>query len=133
MEANLEAQVAKMVEPIDRMLDQLNVGSVFGEPAREGDLTIIPVAEMSTAFGYGYGFGQGPAGESQEAVPEGGGGGGGAMGKAKPSGYIQITPEGVSYVPAANPFLVPLAGIAVGAWMIFWIGMVLKAFARRGE
>jgi hypothetical protein len=46
------------LEPIEKMVDALGVGAVFGEPIREGDVTVIPVAEVRFTFGYGYGSGR---------------------------------------------------------------------------
>ena len=41
------------LEPIEKMVDELGVGAVFGEPIREGSVTVVPVAEVRFAFGYG--------------------------------------------------------------------------------
>ena len=46
------------LEPIEKMVDGLGVGAVFGEPIKEGGVTVIPVAEVRFAFGYGYGSGR---------------------------------------------------------------------------
>ena len=43
------------LEPIEKMVDGLGVDAVFGEPIREGGLTVVPVAEVRFAFGYGSG------------------------------------------------------------------------------
>lgn len=134
----LEEKASPVLEPIKKLLDRLNVDSVFGKPTREGELTIIPVAEVSVGFGYGYGAG--PAGMPEEEIDEGmdieeeeeeegalaGGGGGGAGGKAKPVGYLKIGPDGVEYESIVDESRVAIAGIALGAWTIFWLGRVLK-------
>jgi hypothetical protein len=39
------------LEPIEKMVDELGVDTVFGEPIREGDVTVVPVAEVRFAFG----------------------------------------------------------------------------------
>ena len=41
------------LEPIEKMVDELGVGAVFGEPIREGSVTVVPVAEVRFAFGLG--------------------------------------------------------------------------------
>ena len=46
------------LEPIEKMVEALGVGAVFGEPIREGDVTVVPVAEVRFTFGYGYGSGR---------------------------------------------------------------------------
>ncbi len=55
------------LEPIEKMVDGLGVGAVFGEPIREGGVTIVPVAEVRFAFGYGYGSGGAVAGRPKRA------------------------------------------------------------------
>ena len=126
----MENQMAQAAEYIERIVERLNVNAVFGELRREGDVAIIPVAQIGTSFGFGYGSGEGPA-EGEEGTASGGGGGGGGMGSAKPRGFVKITPKGVSYEPTANPFQIPLAGIAMVAWSVFWITLTVRAFAKR--
>jgi uncharacterized spore protein YtfJ len=73
------------LEPIEKMVDGLGVNVVFGEPIREGGVTVVPVAEVRFAFGYGYGSGRGRGEETEggpSAAEEGSGGGNGAGGRA---------------------------------------------------
>ena len=64
----MEEKMTQVAQPIEHMLERLSVDTVFGEPTQEGDVTIIPVAEIGFGFGYGYGWGQCPSGavESEE-------------------------------------------------------------------
>jgi uncharacterized spore protein YtfJ len=128
-ETPMDNQMAQAAEYIERIVERFNVNAVFGEVRREGEVAIIPVAQVGTSFGFGYGSGEGPA-EGEERFPTGGGGGGGGMGGAKPRGFVKITPHGVSFEPTANPFQIPLAGIALVAWSVFWITWTVRAFAR---
>ena len=126
----MENQMAQAAEYIERIVERLNVNAVFGEVRREGDMAIIPVAQIGTTFGFGYGSGEGPS-EIEERFATGGGGGGGGMGRARPVGIVKITPDGVHFEPTANPFMIPLAGIAMVAWSVFWITLTVRAFAKR--
>lgn len=126
----MENQMAQAAEYIDRIVERLNVGAVFGEVRHEGDVAIIPVAQIGSTFGFGFGSGQEPA-ENEQGFATGGGGGGGGMGSAKPRGFIKVTPDGVHFEPTANPYQIPLAGIALVAWCVFWIALTVRAFARR--
>jgi uncharacterized spore protein YtfJ len=138
--------------PIVKLLDRLNVGSVFGQPTKEGDVTVIPVAEVTVGFGYGYG--SAPAGVQMEDEAEledvaleveleeeegetAEGGGGGAGGRAKPVGFVKIAPEGVEYESIVDESRIAMAGIALSAWAVFWVGRVLytliKAVAARKQ
>ena len=46
---------------------------------------------------------------------------------------VRITPEGVDYEAAMDRNAVPLAGIAMVAWNVFWIAATVRAFARRSK
>ena len=114
----METIADKVNEPIQQMLDGLNVNSVFGAPTVKEDTAIIPVANVSYGFGYGYG------GDSEDN--SGGGGGGG---KATASGYVRVTPEGVVYEPIENETAIALAGIFTGIWTIFWVTKTVMTIA----
>ena len=121
------------LEPIKEMVDRLGVGAVFGEPIREGGVTVVPVAEVRFGFGYGYGSGRG-RGEEAEGGPntdEGKGGGTGAGGRASAKGYIRIYGDEVSFEPVLDVTRLALAGIAFAAWSVFWIGRAMRAVGRR--
>ncbi|MFQ5342439.1 MAG: spore germination protein GerW family protein [Anaerolineae bacterium] len=124
----MSEKVTQATQPIEQMLERLSVDAVFGEPTTEGGVTIIPVAEVGAGFGYGFGWGQAP-GETAE-TGEGGGGGGGAGGRARPVGCIQISPDGVTFQPINDETRIALAGIAMGAWAVFWISKTIRACAR---
>lgn len=120
------------LEPIEKMVDELGVRAVFGEPIREGDVTVVPVAEVRFAFGYGYGSGRG-RGEQAEGSPrvdEGSGGGSGAGGRASAKGYVRISDDEVRYEPVLDVTRIALAGIALAAWSVFWIGRTIRAVGR---
>lgn len=136
-------------EPIALLVDNIGVKSVFGEPVEEDGVTIIPVAQVEYGFGYGGGYGTNPNGqesldevastgedgteveESEDSAPgEGGGGGGGAGGRATPRGFIRITPEGVNYESISDDDRVPLAGILMVAWSVFWVGATIRTLIK---
>lgn len=111
----------QLIEPIEHLVDHLQVTAVFGEPTRNGETTIIPVA--SVAMGVGFGTGQ--------AADASSGGGGGGGGRAEPRGFITVTPTGARYEPIMNQSLIALAGIAMIAWNVFWVTRVIRAWLRR--
>jgi uncharacterized spore protein YtfJ len=118
------------IEPIEDMLKRLNVGAVFGEPIKEGDATILPVASVSYGFGYGAGRGHSPTAADAPETTAGEGEGGGGAGKAAPQGIIRITPDGVKFEAIMDLTRISLAGIALSAWSVFWITMTVRAFVR---
>ncbi len=121
------------LEPIEKMVDGLGVGAVFGEPIQEGGVTVVPVGEVRFAFGYGYGSGRG-RGEEAEGGPstgEGSGGGSGAGGRASAKGYVRISADEVRFEPVVDVTRLALAGIAFAAWSVFWIGRTVRAVGKR--
>ena len=131
-----EKGLTQVIEPVENMMKRLTVNTVFGEPIKEGDQTVIPVANVSYAFGFGAGYGSGQSPDQEEGQPanvgEGGGSGAGAMGRAQPEGVLRITADEVYFEPAMDRRnLIPLAGIAMVAWNVFWVAATVRAFARR--
>ncbi|MFC1996807.1 spore germination protein GerW family protein [Chloroflexota bacterium] len=120
----------KATEPIEQLFEKLRVDAVFGQPVHEGDVTIIPVADVGVGFGFGSGSSPATEDEGEEA-DRGKSEGGGAGGKATPRGYIKITPDGVDFVSTLDEGRVALAGIAMVAWAIFWIAMTIRAFVKK--
>ncbi len=129
--------------PIAQLVNNIGAKSVFGEPTAENGIVIIPVAQVEYGFGYGGGYGSNPnADESEsdgedaevaaeESAPgEGGGGGGGAGGRATPRGFIRITPEEVTYEPISDDERVPLAGILMVAWSVFWVALTVRTLIK---
>jgi uncharacterized spore protein YtfJ len=127
------------IEPIEDMLKRLNVSAVFGEPVRQGDAVVIPVARVAYGFGYGSGYGRGtpPAPASEQGTAGGvgecggAGGGGGGGGVAVPLGALRITADGVKYEAVMDLTRISLAGIALSVWSVFWIAKTVRAFVRR--
>jgi len=138
----MKEELAKGLEPIETMLKSLNVSSVFGQPVKEGEATVIPVARVSYLFGAGSGYGQGmqqgAAEEGSQAVEsgeapasgEGGGSGGGGVGMARPVGYIHLDAEGARFEPIMDQTRISLYGITFVMWSVFWIAKTIRAFAR---
>jgi uncharacterized spore protein YtfJ len=120
--------------PIEKMVDGLGVGAVYGEPIREGGVTVVPVAEVRYAFGYGYGSGRDRVEETEDGprTDEGSGGGSGAGGRASAKGYLRISADEVRFEPVLDVTRIALAGIAFAAWSVFWIGKTIRAVSKRG-
>jgi uncharacterized spore protein YtfJ len=87
-----------------------SVKNVCGEPVTVGARTVIPLAQIR----YGFGGGGGKKNES-----DGGGGGGGMI--AKPTGVLEITPEGTRFLAFEDnrKLIAALAtGFALGALIV---------------
>jgi uncharacterized spore protein YtfJ len=124
------------LERIDEMLQKMNANAVFGEPFKEGDVTLIPVASVGYAFGYGSGSGRmtgtttAPGGEPS-GPGEGSGQGGGGGGRARPLGYIRISPEGVAYEPIMDKSRISMLAIGMIMWNMFWVTATIRATAKK--
>lgn len=139
----MQPTVDRQTQPIEQMLDKIGVQAVFGDPIVQAEVTIIPVAQVAYGFGYGSGYGrdQGqPTGDdtpttapepgSATQAAEGGGSGAGAGGRAIPCGYIRISPDGVTYEPISDNTRIPLAGILLAAWAIFWVTATIRTITK---
>jgi len=120
----------------ERMLQTTGARLCYGEPVKDGDRTVIPVASIEAAGGGGWGRASmgadaeapGAAGEPG-GEGEGGTGQGGGLGgwvSAVPVGFIEIGPEGTRFKRIIEP--VALArGMAAAAVK----GVVVLARQRR--
>jgi uncharacterized spore protein YtfJ len=133
----MDDKVEVSLEPIDEMLQKLNAGAVFGEPFKEGDVTVIPVANVAYGFGYGSGRGKMMAGAMRGAPEnagepgEGSGQGGGGGGMARPIGYIRVSSDGVAYEPIMDTSRISILGIAMVMWNVFWITATIRTFVKK--
>jgi len=156
----MEEIATNIAAPLERILDEVGVSRAFGEPVVQGDVTVIPVAEVF--LGVGFGFGGGPAGPAAlgaEGTGEGGseggaesgtesgpaagaeaaegsgarpaaGGGGGGGGRARPVGVFRVGPGGVSFEPIVDPTRMALGGMVLAGWVVFWASLTVRAVAR---
>lgn len=119
---------------IQSLVDSMGVERAFGQPRQQGEVTVIPVAEVTV--GLGYGAGRGPAERSEPDQEAGessapGGSGGGAGGRIVPRGYIRITPSGVTYEPTVDVQKLALAGMLLAGWIAFWLARTQRVLAQR--
>jgi uncharacterized spore protein YtfJ len=117
----------KLFAAIEGFRDTAHWRAAFGEPQVVGDKTLIPVARVG--YGYGLGFGQGSGGAEEEGkqAPGGEGAGGGGTTAAKPLGVIVVTPEEVYFEETADESKIALAGILLGALVIWQLARTLRA------
>ena len=98
----------------DSFAGSASVKNVYGEPVTVGARTVIPMAQVQ----YGFGGGGGKKNES-----DGGGGGGGMI--AKPTGVLEITPEGTRFIAFEDTRRL-IAALATG----FALGALIVTFTR---
>lgn len=99
---------------LDRARDAMSVQRVFGEPIRDGDVTIIPVAKVSGGAGAGSG-----------SDDEGGGGGFGMH--ATGIGVYEIRNGIATYKPAIDVNRVIMGGQMIAVVAIIIVGGIIRA------
>jgi uncharacterized spore protein YtfJ len=119
---------------LSRILSRAGTRTVFGEPVTQGDVTVIPVAKVSTRFGFGGGSGRDHATFDKPGTYGGGMGGGGDV-RAKPLGYIEITATGSQFYPIEDGMEIGLVamkciGIAI---VLVALRFLLRGVGRRKE
>ncbi len=137
-------KMQELFEKFESVTDKASVNAVFGKPEKVGERTLIPVAEV--AYGWGMGMGEAPnvemevemeSGEESEPLEAGGegekaqGAGGGAGARIRPLAYIEVGPEGAGVEAIIDEQKVALAGILLTAWIMGWVGLLIKAFSKK--
>jgi len=137
-------KMQELFEKFESVTDKANVDAVFGKPEKVGERTLIPVAEV--AYGWGMGMGEAPnvemevemeAREESEPSEAGGegekaqGAGGGAGARVRPLAYIEVGPEGAKVEAIIDEQKVALAGILLTAWIMGWVGLLIKTFSKK--
>jgi uncharacterized spore protein YtfJ len=84
---------------VGKALSHTDVRTVFGEPVKQGEYTVIPVARVTANYGFGAGSGEG---ERKDAPNRGSGGGGGGRVRAHPIGFIEMSNDSVQFVPIVD-------------------------------
>jgi uncharacterized spore protein YtfJ len=130
---------------VERMAERIggkaSVRSVFGDPIERDGFTIIPVARVRWGFGGGAGTGPVAVGPGRTAASpfsdattadgstgSGTGGGGGVA--ADPVGYLEIGPDGASFISIVSPRPSPGFLLAAGATAALVLSGLAKLFRR---
>jgi len=110
---------------------QASVDGVFGKPIEADGKTLIPIS--SSLYGFGMGVGEGTSSKSPEGAEtdSGGGLGGGGGYAARPIAMAVVDADGVHIQSILNEERIALAGMLTGAWVIFWMAVVLLRLLRR--
>ena len=144
-----EAAKAGAAGPIDGFVERMaervggkaSVRAVFGDPIERDGFTIIPVAKVRWGFGGGAGrgpiavgpgrapgspFGEGSIDADADPTASGMGTGGGGGVAADPVGYLEIGPDGATFIAIGSPRPSPGFLLAAGATA----ALVLRGLAK---
>ena len=121
----------KMFDSIEGLRGTACADATLGEPEAFEGKVLIPVAAVSTGFGLGFGRSGVTEQEEDDSSADTGGGAGGSA-KARPLAIIEVTAADTVVRPVVDETKIALAGIAMGAWVIFWVGATVRAiFGKR--
>jgi uncharacterized spore protein YtfJ len=116
--------IEHVIGRIGTMQEHATVKIAFGEPQEVRGRTIIPVARVR--YGFGMGAGRGDAQEHRSG--SGGGGGGGVS--VRPLAIIEVSDERTAVTSIVDVTRLALAGMALAAWSVFWIGLAVRRSGR---
>ncbi|HWS59236.1 MAG TPA: spore germination protein GerW family protein [Actinotalea sp.] len=112
-----------------RAADAMSVRRAFGEPIRQGDVVLVPVARVTGGSGAGYGSseitGDGAPGRGHGAGSGGGGGAGFGL-TVRPVGVYVVDGSSVLWQPALDLTRVVLGGQVVGAVAVLALACALR-------
>ncbi len=127
-ESDLESSGIETVrETLSQFLEAAGVQAVYGEPVQNGDIIVIPSAEVLSVMGFGVGTGRG-ANDNRQEVGSGSGGGGGGRVLSRPVAAIVISPDDARVEPIVDVTKIALAGLTAAGFMI---GMLMRMSRRR--
>lgn len=130
----LKDSIKEIISEIEKKGD---VKAVFGEPVKEDNIMIIPVASMFIAGGGGGGAQDGGAAEGIMAKIKGKGFGLGYKKMARPVGYIKIENGQVNFSPITDwtkiaKVAIPVAGLGFLVMMKMMMKLMkMKKWERR--
>ncbi|MBI5031329.1 MAG: hypothetical protein HZB51_12435 [Chloroflexi bacterium] len=113
-------------ETFDKVTEVASVDAVYAEPIRNGDVIVVPSAEVLGMVGFGAGTGGG----KDEKNNRGGGGGAGGWSRvfSRPVAAVVITPDNVRVEPIVDVTKVALAAFTAAGFML---AMIARMSARR--
>ena len=122
----------RMFTAIDDLGQVASANAILGEPQTVEDKTLIPVAAVSKGFGLSFEQ-QAPDldKEPDESTAEHDDSAGG-FGASRPVAVIEVSQDDIVVRPITDETKVGIAGIALFAWIVFWIGATIQSvFGKR--
>jgi uncharacterized spore protein YtfJ len=122
--AELTSAVDSVQQTMSQFLDTADVSVVYGKPVKNGEMQIIPSAEVLTIMGFGAGYGSGSnIDDGDQNDGSGGGGGGGGRVLSRPVAVVIASPESVTVEPVIDVTKIALAALTAAGFMM---GMLFR-------
>ena len=124
-----QASGERISDAVLRVTNIASVEAAYGKPAQQGDVLVIPAAEVIGALGFGFGAGGGTNREAGAVKDFGGGNGGGGGGytTSRPVAVVVVTPTGVEVKPVVDASKIAIAAITAWAAVVASIMGMMKA------
>ncbi len=119
----VERGVNRFFDAFERAEQAVAIENLYGQPVKNGDTVIVPIATVSQLIGAGGGIGSDTKAETER--DEGVGGGGGGSINARPIGFAEINAEGVKIHPIVDENRALAVSLAFAAWAVFWTARTL--------
>ncbi len=117
----------RVFDTVKDLRSTTSVDAAFGEPKEIEGKVLIPVAAV--VGGFGLGFSQSTPGERAERDAAPADGGVGSLGRAgaRPVAVIEVTAEDTTIKPIVDETKIALAGLVLGAWIVFWVMATVRS------
>jgi uncharacterized spore protein YtfJ len=112
-------------QALEKLFSSAGVEKVYGKPIKQGEVTVIPAAEVITGAGFGAGTGFGPQ-EGENTTGGGSGSGGGGRSFSRPVAVIVASPEGVRVEPVIDPTKILLGALTASGFILAMIGRMMN-------
>lgn len=125
---DIEGTYEVIQDTMDKFLGAADVDAVYGEPLVQGDVVILPTAEVLSVAGFGIGSGYGTNQENEESqIGSGGGGGGGGRVLSRPVAIIVNSPDGVYIEPVIDVTKIALAALTAAGFMVSMVAKMMRS------
>jgi len=115
-------------ETLGKIIDVANVDAVYGKPVANGDMLVVPSAEVLGVVAFGAGTG---GGKDDKDNRGGGGAGGWSRVFSRPVAAIVITPNDVRVEPIVDVTKIALAAFTTVGFMLAMIARMSRRRAQR--
>ena len=116
----------KMFTAIDDLGQVASANAILGEPQTVEGKTLIPVAAVSKGFALSFEQEASQEDESNESAAEHDDNVGG-LAASRPVAVLELSDDNIVVRPITDETKVSIAGIALFAWVVFWVGATIRS------
>jgi len=117
----------RVFDTVKDLRSTTSVDAAFGDPEEIEGKVLIPVAAVGGGFGLGFSQYTSDDRAEGDAAPADGGAGSLGRAGARPVAVIEVTPEDTTIKPIVDETKIALAGLVLGAWVVFWVMATVRS------